>query len=237
MAGSFFAFMITAAHFFQRHWDADGLTIAQNIQLDARTGLLLSHLDLKLAGIADFLTGLFGWRSILHLADHGSFIVLDVEEFCILRCHVADADSHVTVTDLAVADQSFHGGTDDLRWNGKAHARKAIRTRDEEGIDSDHLATSVHKRSTRVSRVDGRIGLNETSRRAAILRERIRTVEAADDAPSHGEAEAERIAEGKPRLGRAQGSGITPRCIGKIRSVHFDNREVSERISTDQLGM
>jgi len=76
IAGDFFAFFVTAAHFLQRHRDAGGLAIAQDFQLDARTGLLLSDFDLKLAGVADFLaiefgndvadfqSGLLGWEPL-----------------------------------------------------------------------------------------------------------------------------------------------------------------------------
>ena len=87
VAGDFVAFMVAAAHGFERHRNAYGLAVAQNVQLDGGAGLLLSDFDLKLAGIAHFLAVEFGdyiadfqasfrgGRTVFDLADHGSFIV------------------------------------------------------------------------------------------------------------------------------------------------------------------
>src|ERR1700684_1438591 len=158
IAGNFFAFVVTAAHGFERYRNADRLAVPQNFQLDRRPGLLLSYLDLKLAGVADFLSVQFGddvadfqtsfrrRRSVFDLAGDGSFIVVHVEELGILRRHIADADSHVSVSDFTVADESVHRGADDLSGNRETHPGKAIRVRDQEGVDADHFAASVDQR-------------------------------------------------------------------------------------------
>jgi len=54
----------------------------------------------------------------------GPNIVGDFKELGILWRHVRDAHTHVAVLDFAVADQPVDCGFYDLRWNGKAGARK-----------------------------------------------------------------------------------------------------------------
>ena len=141
------------------------------------------------------------------------------------------------MSDFAVADKSFDGGTDDLGGDGKAHARKTIRVRDQESIDANDFAAHVDQRTSGVAGVDGGIGLNEASGRAAILRERIRTVESADNAAGYGEAESEGVAEGKHGLAGAQSGGVAPGSVGKIASVDLDDGEVGKRIGTDKFGV
>src|ERR1700728_3194856 len=86
VAADFLAWMVAAAHFFQSDGHVYILAITQDSQLDARTWLLLSNLDLKLAGIADLLavefdddvshfqTSLRRGRAVFDLGDYGTFI-------------------------------------------------------------------------------------------------------------------------------------------------------------------
>src|SRR3984957_11586533 len=207
VAGNFGAVFVAAAHQFQRYRNVHVLAVTQNIELDARSGLLLPDFDLKLAGIAYFLTVQFGddipnfqaglrCRGVIfNLRDHRAFIVVDVEELGILRGHVADADSHVSVADLAVTNESLHRGADDLRWNGKTHTREAVRVRNQERVDSDHFPACIYQRTAGVARVDGCVRLNKASGRASISRKRVRPVQTAHDATRYREAESEGIAE------------------------------------------
>jgi hypothetical protein len=70
---------------------------------------------------------------------------------------------------LAELDQFFHRGPNDLRRNGKSHARERTRGRDQEGVDPDYFTARVHQWAPGVSRVDGRIGLDELPRLAGIV--------------------------------------------------------------------
>ena len=94
----------------------------------------LSHHDLELAGItdlmaidagdqvADFQSG-FGCGGVgFHLRHDGAAIVLRVEELRVFRRDVSDAEPHVAVADFAIANQRFHRGPHDLRWNRESHA-------------------------------------------------------------------------------------------------------------------
>lgn len=51
---------------------------------------------------------------------------------------------------------TLHGA----RGDGKAQARARLRGRGDIGIDANELALVVHKRTTGVAGIDGRVGLN-----------------------------------------------------------------------------
>src|SRR4029077_12361829 len=55
-----FAFGVAAAEFFQRDGNRHALAVAEYLQRDLLTGLLLSDNHLEFAGVADFLTIDFG---------------------------------------------------------------------------------------------------------------------------------------------------------------------------------
>ena len=101
---------------------------------------------------------------------------------------------------LAVADQGINHRSDDLGGDSKAHAGERTGGRNQEGIDSDYLAVSIHQRTTRVAGIDSRVGLNELSGLVRIIGIRIGTVQRAHNTASHGKAEPERIAESQHGL-------------------------------------
>src|SRR5258708_12759661 len=139
------------------------------------------------------------------------------------------------MADLTELDQIFHCGADDLRRYGEAHSRERTVRRDQESIDSDHFAVSVHQWPAGVAGIDGRIGLNELPRLAAIAGRWIWTVQRADDSTSNREAKSEWVSECQDRLSRVQLSRVTPGHTGQIRRVYFNDREIGQRIGSDDL--
>ena len=147
---------VSASHRFQRDRNVDDLTLAHDFELDGGTRTLLAHLDLKLAGVTDglsvessdhvssFQPGLGSGRSGLNLGDDCAFGFLQVEEFGVFGSHITDPNPHVSVGNLTVLDQRLYGRAHDLCWYGEAHARKRAGGRDQESIDSDHLAPRIH---------------------------------------------------------------------------------------------
>jgi hypothetical protein len=89
--------MVTIAHGFERYWDVYVLAVAENVQLYAGAGLLLADFDLRCAGVAyllpidfgddvtNFEAGFCGRRIVFYLRDDCAFVVIDLEELCVLR--------------------------------------------------------------------------------------------------------------------------------------------------------
>ena len=216
--------LVAAAHGFESHRSGDGLAVAHDLQMDGRTRILLSHHHLQSAGvghflavdlgddIADFQASLGARRIRFDLGHHRADGVVHVEELRVVRSDVGNSDSHVAVRHLAKLDQLLHRGTHDLRRNGESHAGERTRGRDQEGIDPDHFTARVHQRTAGVSRIDGRVGLNELARLAGVVGRRIRPVQRADNAARYREAKSERIAESQNGLSRDAASWSRPRA-------------------------
>ena len=136
---------------------------------------------------------------------------------------------------FAVANQRVHDGLNNLRGNSEAHAAERARGRDQEGVDADDLATSVDERASGVALVDGRVGLNVLAGLARVIVIRIRTIERADDAARHGEAETERVAEGENGLAGAKLGRIAEGNVREIGAFDLDHREIGERIGANHL--
>src|SRR5882724_256385 len=245
---AFFAGFVPAAHRLQSDRDRDVLAIAHHLQMDGCPRILLSHHHLQLTRVAYFFSVDLGdyiadsqtrfgsGRIGLNLAHHRSHGAVHVEELRVVWSHVGNSDSHVAVRHLAILNQLFHRGTHDLRRNSESHPRERTRGRDEECVDPNHLAARVHQRTTGVARVNGRIRLNELPRLASVVRRQIGTVQRADDAACHREAESERITERQNGLAWMQLGGVAPGRVRQVVAVHFNDREVGQRICAYHLG-
>src|SRR5260221_14250620 len=97
-------------------------------------------------------------------------------------------------------------------------------------VDSDELTARVNQRSARVPGINGSIGLDEFARLASIACVRIGTVQRADDAARHREAEPIRIPECQHRLSRMQTGRVTPGHAPEAGSIDLDHCEDRQRI-------
>src|SRR3954451_20150696 len=144
-------------------------------------GLLLSNFDLQLTRIAnvasvdlgdhvtDFETGFRSRRAWLNLRYYRANGLAHVEKLRVLRRHIGNAHAHVSMGDLAVADQRIDRGPHDLRGNGESHSRKGTGGRDQKGVDTHYFSVRIHQRPAGVSRIDGSVGLNEFAGLAGIV--------------------------------------------------------------------
>ena len=62
------------------------------------------------------------------------------------------------------------------------------------------------------------------------------TIQRTHDAASHGEPEAERIAEGEHGLSGAKLRGVAKRNIGEVAAIDLDDCQIGERVGADKLG-
>src|SRR5581483_164354 len=224
-AGGFGAF-VASAHGLKRYRNLHALAIAHDREIKFAARLLLPNFHLEFTGIVDWLaikigdhvtdlqTRLFPRRIGFNLAHNRAGRSLHVEELRFVGRNVSNADTDVTMLDFAVLDQSSDGWANDLCGNGKSHAGKSASLRNQEGVDADDFPAGIHQRATRVSRVDGCIGLNELARGTAILGIWIRTIQGAHDSARHSEAKSERIAECQHTLSGVELSRVAPRDAG-----------------------
>ena len=129
----------------------------------------------------------------------------------------------------------LHRGPDDLRRNRESHSGESAGRRDQEGVDPDHFAAGIDQRSAGVAWIDGRVRLDELARLAGIGRVRIGAVHGADDAARYRETESVRIAEGQHGLSGPNFFRVAPGSAGQIGGVHFQDRQVGQRIGADQF--
>src|ERR1700678_1983827 len=109
-----------------------------------------------------------------------------MEEFRFLRSYIADADSDIAMADLAILNQAFDRGLNYLRRDSKTHAGEAAGFRDQKRVDAHHFPMRIYQRPAGIARIDGRVGLDEFTRRTTVPSERVRPVQGADDATRHG---------------------------------------------------
>src|SRR5262249_7116640 len=114
--------------------------------------------------------------------------------------------------------------------DGKSHARIGVGRANEGGIDADELAAEINKRSPRISRIDGCIGLNEI---LVFLNSYIRAVESADDSRCHRLADPIRVADGEDEVANLQLVRIADRQRGQIFRLDPDDRNIRTGIRSD----
>ncbi len=99
-------------------------------------------------------------------------------------------------------------------------------------VDTHHFARHVEQRTTRVTRIDRNVRLDERHIRviwqAAAL--------GADNAFGHGVIEAERRADRQHPLADFQLVGVTQLDGGKVLAIDLQHRNVGTWIGADQLG-
>src|SRR5207245_8151633 len=96
-------------------------------------------------------------------------------------------------------------------------------------VDADDLAVGIEEGSTAVTRVDGRVGLDEVVQAAGADVDR--AAEAGDDAGGNAvRVLAEGVADGDRELADLQVARITEGCGRQSRGLDLDDREVRERV-------
>ena len=103
---------------------------------------------------------------------------------------------------LAVTHDRLHHTARGGRGNGKTNAHGAARPGVDGGVDTHQMAVHVHQCTARVSRVDGRIGLDEIFKGVDA---QLGSTQCADDAPRDGLTHAEGVADGQHLVADGQG--------------------------------
>ena len=104
-------------------------------------------------------------------------------------------------------------------------------------VDADDPAARVGERAAGVARVERRVGLDDVLDEPAgsAVARRERPAEGADDAGRHAAGEAERVADRDDELADPQPVGVAERRGGELAAGRADDREVRERVATDDL--
>src|SRR6202030_3101797 len=103
------------------------------------------------------------------------------------------------------------------------------------GVDANQLATKVHQGAAGITRVDGRIRLDEI---LVAVRIDSRAGQAADDAGGDGMLEAERVADGQHKVTHFDFGGIAERDLHQAGAFRFDlqHGDVGGLIAADDFG-
>src|SRR5208282_3923890 len=239
--------VLALSHRLQRDRKLDGVAIPESLEVQRSSGLLFSDFDLQRARVAhgfpvefnddvtDFQPRLRARGVRLDLRHDGSRSVIHVKELRLLGSDVADPDADIPVVHFSVLDQGVDRRPHDLRGNRKSHAGEAARLGDQERVDAHNFSVSIHQRTAGVPGVDGRVRLNELSRRTAVSGVWIRPVQRADNAASYSEAESQRIAECEHSLTGVQLRRVSQRNAGQVGAVDLDYGKISQRVGADQL--
>ncbi len=117
----------------------------------------LAHRDLHRATVRDLLavdlaqhiaahkTGATRWRVRRHLAHDCARSIRQIKEACILRRHVVQVDAKVPVMHASALDNFLSRGLCNLRRNRESRSCKRSAARDDECVDADHFAVSIHQ--------------------------------------------------------------------------------------------
>ena len=122
----------------------------------------------------------------------------------------------------------------DAAGDREGDADIAARGREDRGVDADHLAVEVERRTTGVAAVHRRVDLDEVVIRTGA------DIAAAGrhDARGHGAAEAERVADGDNPVADAD-LVLGELDVGElaVRVVDLEQREVGLLVDADDLGL
>src|SRR6185437_2098623 len=205
-------FVRLAVDALQRYRQVKALAVTYYLQSHFVSRALPADSGLQLAGIvhffavefsddvANFQACLCTGRVRFNLADQCSAGVVQMEETRVFRSHIVDAYADSRMLDFAILEQRINYGPCNLRWNGEAHPGKTARRGNQKRVDANHFTMRIHQRSAGIARIDGCIGLDKFARFTGIVTVRVRTVQRAHNAASHGETEVKRVTEGQNGL-------------------------------------
>ena len=168
-----------------------------------------------------------------HVADERAGWRFEVEFLRERRRDVLNHDAQITAGDVAIFDKAFHHGAGQIGRDGKPNALAAARITQDGGVDADQPAVNVHQRTAGISRIDGRVGLDEI---LVILDTHVAAVLCADDAFGNCLAYAKGIAHGQHDIADLHIAAVGQRDDGQTVRVNFHDRDVGLGIAPDDFG-
>ena len=133
--------------------------------------------------IAALQAGFQGRSLLVHVADQGALLLLDLEGLGQVRRDLLDGHAQPPADDLSHLDEALGDGFGERDRHGEPDAFVAARAGEDRGVDADELPFEVHQRAAGVPRIDGRIGLDEV----LVVRDaHIAAPQGADDPHRHG---------------------------------------------------
>ena len=145
--------------------------------------------------------------------------------------HGLDGDANAGTPHSAIADQA---AGDKLGRVDRDREADPLCRQDHGRVDADDVAAGIDERTTRVARVQGRVGLehvvNEPARPGAE-----RSAQGTDNTGGHRALEAVRMANRQRELSDAHLLRVAQRGRDEITRVHADHGEVGLRIVADPV--
>jgi len=211
-------------------------SIAQILDLHLRFGGKLADRQQKLPRIPDrrvidlgdhiagLEAGLGGGAVGRHFCDESALIGA---ELCgEIGAKALGRDAQIATRDTAGVDDLFGGGAHEIDRHGKTHAGEAATSAEDRRIDAHDTAGAIDQRTTRVARVDGRIGLNEILNR---LDPEVSATERADDSAADRLTDTKRIPDGEDNVADLQLVAVSERRrMKRIVRLDFEHRDVSQ---------
>ncbi|RMT71390.1 hypothetical protein ALP41_00603 [Pseudomonas savastanoi pv. nerii] len=142
-------------------------------------------------------------------------------------------DAQPATNDLTVLDDRLHDIHCQFGRNSEADALGAAGLGKNRGIDTDQIAAGVYQRTARVTRVDGRIGLNEVfiSVEAQLI-----APGGTDDPHGHGLTDPERVADRQCNVADANAVRARDGNRGQVFQIDLEHRQVGFRVIADDPG-
>src|SRR5215813_13082 len=160
-------------------------------------------------------SGAFGGRALFNARDHRALRVCGAERLGDIGSEVLDRHTDAAALDLAVADQLVHHLARHVNRYREADADISSGWGNDRRIDTDNPALHVDKRTTRIARINRRIGLDKI----LVTFDARTAAKRADDPRGHGLTEAERIADRQDKVADLQAIGI----------AHWNRRQIGAR--------
>src|SRR5262249_11873340 len=142
-------------------------------------------------------------------------------------------DSDVTASDLSVFDESSGDILRGIDCNGETYA---LSRQNDGGIDAYYISMRSDQRTSRIARIESRVGLNDTVDQSTGVRSQ-RTSERAYYARSDRALKSVRIADGYSELAYAHCLRIAEGRRSKTGRIDSKNGKIGVRIVSDRIGM
>src|SRR5262249_16917167 len=142
--------------------------------------------------VAFFHAGFFSGALLGHITNERALIFFQLELFCQGGIDVLNHYAEITASDTAIANEACCHITGEVRRNGKADSLITAATAEDGSIDADETALRIDERTTRVTGIDGCVGLDEI---LVVEAHSAATARGTNDPSGHGLANAERIAD------------------------------------------
>ena len=212
---------------------ADRLAIHSHNKVAAQKDWCVAHVGLFIAAVQ---AGPFRRAAGDHFLDQDAGIDCQADLRRQIRPNGIRNDTQRGPLDAPVAGEISQHRFGRVDGDGKADAGALLRAvGGDHGVDADDLAARVEQRTAGVAGVDSRVGLDSVfDQRALRASDR---ADGADDAPRHGAAEAEGIADGVDLLAHRESAGISQRDRLEVGRVNLQQGQVMHLVSAHHLGL